>query len=425
MVLNQTGNLKPRHPILPFTKHFFMLQDDNRYNPLDLTQFNRLLAADSGIPEAIVLGHKKILQSNSFEEGHSHSASLLSVILRIYQGDPSKPSIHSYLRTICHNHWILGQHAKCLEETARGLVKVFGPLIALFRLTLSSSSDDTKSLGFGLALGSLLALTNLLIKTYYRLKNGRLGEHLLRAVVDALPSGTDLLQLAESKVITYQDAMTFLYYRARVLLLHSKFGEAEALLWPLYQMTRKLALPRHAHRVLIHLVPLRIVVHGLLPCSKVLHDALLNGLYGPLVDCLKTGNLVHFASYLKDKMAFFLSHELFLLMTVDMQWLMYRRLIKLTYSACKGGLLADPSRLPTDIILYSFNHFQNSNSNLKSKSNVDQDNTEAILRWDIVRLECILANLIHKGLLRAYISGDKSVMVLSRLKPFPPLHTAA
>ena len=34
-------------------------------------------------------------------------------------------------------------------------------------------------------------------------------------------------------------------------------------------------------------------------------------------------------------------------------------------------------------------------------------------------VECILANLIYKGLVRGYISHEKATLVLSKKEPFP------
>jgi replication initiation and membrane attachment protein DnaB len=42
---------------------------------------------------------------------------------------------------------------------------------------------------------------------------------------------------------------------------------------------------------------------------------------------------------------------------------------------------------------------------------------------DLDEIECMLANLIDKGLMKGYMSHEKSTLVLSNKDPFPPATT--
>lgn len=42
---------------------------------------------------------------------------------------------------------------------------------------------------------------------------------------------------------------------------------------------------------------------------------------------------------------------------------------------------------------------------------------------DLDEVECILANLIYRGYVKAYISYAKKMLVLSKVSPFPHLKT--
>jgi len=52
------------------------------------------------------------------------------------------------------------------------------------------------------------------------------------------------------------------------------------------------------------------------------------------------------------------------------------------------------------------------------------DQVSVVFKWldipiDLDEIECILANLIYRGVIRGYLSHAKRVLVLSKRDPFP------
>lgn len=237
------------------------------------------------------------------------------------------------------------------------------------------------------ALGVLVSIVNLLMKVYYRLRNAKMGEHLIKAVAETLSNGSSLEALPKA------DAVTFLYYQGRYAMAKGKYNDAESLLSQAMSWCLDAC---HQRRILIHLIPLRVVVRGLLPRESLLARHGLVGEFGPLVDSLKTSSLGSFSSYLDQHTAFFLSHELFLLFSLDIQSLMYQWFIRRVHQSDQS---ADPSRMSLVELQAAFSW------------------RGTTLSMD--HLECIVANLIVKGLIKGYIATERPVLVLSRKQPFP------
>ena len=58
------------------------------------------------------------------------------------------------------------------------------------------------------------------------------------------------------------------------------------------------------------------------------------------------------------------------------------------------------------------------------KHQIRLEQVSAVFKWldipmDLDEIECILANLIYRGVIRGYLSHSKRVLVLSKRDPFP------
>ena len=62
--------------------------------------------------------------------------------------------------------------------------------------------------------------------------------------------------------------------------------------------------------------------------------------------------------------------------------------------------------------------FKKTNEDEKDDSDMDEDSDDEL---SVSGIECMLAGLIYKGFIKGYISHEKSVLVLSKKEPFPPL----
>jgi len=58
------------------------------------------------------------------------------------------------------------------------------------------------------------------------------------------------------------------------------------------------------------------------------------------------------------------------------------------------------------------------------KHQIPLEQVSTVFKWldipmDLDEIECILANLIYRGVIRGYLSHSKRVLVLSKRDPFP------
>lgn len=219
-----------------------------------------------------------------------------------------------------------------------------------------------------------------LLKIYFKLNLMKLAQPLTR------PLGKiNWTEFPKADVVAYR------FFLGRLRLFEDQYADAEDHLAYAFEKC-----PRGANKraILEFLLPVRLR-RGKLPTDALL---LKYGLkhFVPLVDAVKKGDLRTFNAQLAMHQMAFVKNGTFLLLE-KVKILVHRNLCKKIY------LVANKS---PQLKLHLFTH---------------------AFAWlgmplDTDEIECTLANLIFKGLLKGYISHAKLTLVVSKKDPFPALN---
>lgn len=226
-----------------------------------------------------------------------------------------------------------------------------------------------------------------LLKIYFKLNLLKLAQPLIRPLeATAGRSGA----FDSNAVFPQGDVVAYRFFVGRLRMFEDQYVAAEEHL--LYAFAHCRAGDAANKRAILEfLLPVRLR-RGVLPREALLEKHGLAAL-APLVAAVRAGDLRTFnAELAKNQMAFVRRGTFLLLEKVKI--LVYRNLFKKIY------LVSNKS---TQLKLATF---------------------EAAFAWlgvpiDKDEVECILANLIFKGLLKGYISHQKATLVLSKKDPFP------
>ncbi|KAJ3329305.1 COP9 signalosome (CSN) subunit [Blyttiomyces sp. JEL0837] len=261
------------------------------------------------------------------------------------------------------------QKPKCLEETARTLNKAFS-VCATDRF---SSKEYSRKWG-------AYYICNLLMRTYFKLGQINLCTNLLRSMQNADLPDIELYPI--SHVITYK------YYLGVLAFYNEQYAKAEQeRTFDLLRSPNSDAPEciRNRRRILNYLIPSRLILGHVPHPNLFTRYPSLRETYGSIITAIGLGNLGLFDTLIAEKQ---------------------RELIrKGTYLTIERWLIKDKSNR------IEFSSIQVALKHVGSESDMDE-------------IECMLANLIDKGLMKGYMSHEKSTLVLSKEQPFPPVSAA-
>ncbi|GAA5981097.1 hypothetical protein JCM10908_003985 [Rhodotorula pacifica] len=288
-----------------------------------------------------------------------------------------------------------------LEEASRLLQKCFSCCLN------DRATDVTASRKMG-----TYYLATLLFKTYFKLNSTALCKNIIRGI-----GAADLPPLT-----TYPRAhrVTYQYYMAVFAFLREDYAEAEqgfkqALQLCHYRMKRNIEL------ILDYLIPL-LLLRGVFPSTKLLSRSSRHmTLYRPFIDAIKTGDVPAYERQLELAEKRLMERGTYLIVERARESAV-RGLLK------KAWILeSKPARMPIDTFRKYYNaawrvHYRR----MQGKSLADpivEDQFAASSMGssclDAEETECLLANMIYKGLIKGYISHSHQLVVLSKDKPFP------
>ena len=226
-----------------------------------------------------------------------------------------------------------------------------------------------------------------LLKIYFKLNLLKLAQPLIRPLeATAGRSGA----FDSNKVFPQGDVVAYRFFVGRLRMFEDQYASAEEhLIYAFAHCDR--AHADHKRAILEFLLPVRLR-RGALPREELLAKHGLEALY-PLVAAVKAGDLRTFNAELNANQMAFVKRGTFLLLE-KVKILVYRNLFKKIYL-----VMAKATQLK--LVL-----FQRAFAWLGCPTDKDE-------------VECILANLIFKGLLKGYISHQKQTLVLSKKDPFP------
>ncbi|KAJ3413220.1 COP9 signalosome (CSN) subunit [Chytridiales sp. JEL 0842] len=273
-----------------------------------------------------------------------------------------------------------GQKATCLEETARTMNKAFSV----------SATDRYSSLEFSRKWGAYFVV-NLLFKTYFKLRQINLGENLLKSLRSAdLP---ELHQYPIAHVVTFQ------YYTGVMAFYSEHYKKAEEhLMFCLQRCRAKGPNPtvykKNKGLILNYLIPARLLA-GHVPHPDLLKKyPTLQRTYGGLIDAVGKGDVGGFDKILAEKERELIRRGTYLAVE-RCRFMCFRNLARRTWVIKEKANRIEFSAFQTAV------------------------RTSGVKNVEMEEIECMLANLIDKGLMKGYMSHEKLTLVLSNKDPFP------
>jgi hypothetical protein len=231
-------------------------------------------------------------------------------------------------------------------------------------------------------------MTTLLFRIYFRLGQLNLCGNVLRALGNA--------ELPDPTRYPAAQLVAFRYLLGRYYFVSEEFEKAEGELH--LSFAHCLTESRNKRLILHFLIPVRLLQGGMRPSNALLkRHGLDNLFYCDALAALWKGDLKKYMDLLTKyeyallRLGTFLVWEKLLLIG-------YRNLLRKIY------LLLGSTRIPLAQLVRPFKRFA--------------------MAMDVDEIACYVANLIERGMIKGYISQEKTTIVLSQKDPFPPLSTA-
>ncbi|PYI36657.1 COP9 signalosome complex subunit [Aspergillus indologenus CBS 114.80] len=279
----------------------------------------------------------------------------------------------------------LEKNAK-LEEATRVLNRMF-----TLCLTDRSSIEESRKWG-------VYDTTNLLFKTYFKLNTIGLSKNLLRAL------NAQSADLPELDAFPKAHTVTFKYYVGVIHFLDENYAEAEQHLAEAWRMCHRSAM-KNRELILTYLIPCHLVTTHTLPSKKLLAPfPRLEKLYRPLCNCIKKGDLGGFDAAMSAGEEEFVKRRIYLPLERGRD-IALRNLFRKVFIA--GGFEESKDGQPpirrTRVPVAEFAAAVRIGTHADERSRVDID-----------EVECLLSNLIYKGLMKGYIARERGMVVLSK-----------
>ncbi|PAV21031.1 COP9 signalosome complex subunit 12 [Pyrrhoderma noxium] len=283
------------------------------------------------------------------------------------------------LRDIAHDADLEGSEkpgTECTEEAARIITKAFTHCVT------DRTSPVAESRKWG-----VYYVVGLVMKCYFRVERMHLSKNILRAL-EANKDIPPLSQYPKAHQVTYR------YYIGLIAFLNEDYEKAEQELTLSFYGCHKDA---HANqqRILSYLIPLRLL-KGHLPSEELLERfPELSDVYSPFVNAIRNADIKAFDVALFKWEKWLIDHRVYWLFERTRELVM-RGLFR------KVWLIMDKS---TRISLHMFHCAVRLVG----------------IRVEMEEVECFIANMIYKGLIRGYISHERQMVVLASNGAFPRL----
>ncbi|KAI1502496.1 PCI domain-containing protein [Biscogniauxia marginata] len=240
---------------------------------------------------------------------------------------------------------------------------------------------------------------NLLFKTYFKLNSESLAKPVLQAVSAGRTDIPSIDKFPKSQQVTFK------YYEGVLSFLEENYVQAEKHLTMAWLMCHKDS-HRNLELILTYLIPCHLLTTHTLPTAQLLESyPQLQKLFLPLALAIKKADLRAFDLALRDGEGEFIKRRIYLTLErgrdIVLRNLLRKVFIAGGFEESKGG--APPVRR-TRIPVAEFT------AAVKISQGEDIDTDE---------VECLMANLIYKNLMKGYIAHDRGIVVLSKNGAFP------
>ncbi|KAL3702003.1 hypothetical protein R1sor_020025 [Riccia sorocarpa] len=234
-----------------------------------------------------------------------------------------------------------------------------------------------------------LYVTCQLFKVYFKLGT----VHLCRSVIRSIETA----RVFDFDEFPTRDKVTYMYYTGRLEVFNDNFAQADQKL--MYALVHcDPSKEANIRMILKYLVPVKLSL-GILPNEWLLRKYHIME-YNDIVQALRKGDVRLLRRALQANEDQFLRSGVYLVLE-KLELQVYQRLMKKIHLIQKQKDASRAHQIKMDSILKALKWLQ-----------VDMDLDE---------VECIMATLIHKNLMRGYLSHKSKVVVLSKQDPFPSL----
>ncbi|ESW26657.1 hypothetical protein PHAVU_003G137300 [Phaseolus vulgaris] len=263
-----------------------------------------------------------------------------------------------------------GKSPEKLKGAGSVLMKVFGTL----------AGKGSKRVG-------ALYVTCQLFKIYFKLGT----VHLCRSVIRSIETA----RIFDFEEFPKRDKVTYMYYTGRLEVFNENFSAADyklsyALKYCNPQSTANIRM------ILKHLIPVKLSI-GILPKSSLLEKYNLLE-YINIVQALRRGDLRLLRRALQDHEDRFLRSGVYLVLE-KLELQVYQRLVKKIYIIQKQKDPIRAHQVKLEVIVKALKWLE--------------------IDMDVDEVECIMAILIFKNLMKGYFAHKSKVVVLSKQDPFP------
>ncbi|KAF3439593.1 hypothetical protein FNV43_RR17871 [Rhamnella rubrinervis] len=266
-----------------------------------------------------------------------------------------------------------GKTPEKLKGAGSFLMKVFGVL----------AGKGSKRVG-------ALYVTCQLFKIYFKLGT----VHLCRSVIRSIETA----RIFDFEEFPKRDKVTYMYYTGRLEVFNENFPAADHKLSYALEHCNPQS-EANIRMILKYLIPVKLSI-GILPEDWLLEKYNLVE-YRNVVLALKRGDLRLLRQALQEHEDQFLRSGVYLVLE-KLELQVYQRLIKKIYIIQKQRDPSKAHQLKLEIIVKALKWLE--------------------IDMDVDEVECIVAILIYKNLIKGYFAHKSKVVVLSKQDPFPKLN---
>ncbi|ROT35005.1 PCI domain-containing protein [Sodiomyces alkalinus F11] len=265
----------------------------------------------------------------------------------------------------------------------------------IFTLCLTDRAEITESRKWG-----IYAIVNLLFKTYFKLNSANLARTILKAL------STNKGNMPPLEAFPAAQRVTFKYYEGVLSFLEENYVEAEKHLDEAWRGCKKDAMP-NKERILAYLIPCRLLTTHTLPSKALLEPfPRLQKSFLPLAQCIRRGDLHGFDLALQQGEEEFVKRRIYLTLERGRD-IALRNLLRKVFLAKGFEEPKNPGDAPLRKTRIRVAEFGAAIS-FANRETTDSD-----------EVECLLANMIYKNLMKGYISREHGIVVLSKNGAFP------
>ncbi|KAG0636759.1 hypothetical protein HOY80DRAFT_325228 [Tuber brumale] len=309
----------------------------------------------------------------------------------------------------------LGKTSEHLEDAARYINKAF-------TLCISDRAPIEESRKWG-----TYYIVNLMFKTYFKLNSVGLAKNILRVLPASLADMPPLEAFPKSHIVTFK------YYCGVVSFLEEDYGSAEAHLT--YALNHcKADSIRNKELILTYLIPTTMLTKHKLPTPELLSRfPRLATLFNPVCKTIKSGNLQAFDAALRHGEEEFVKRRIYLTLerTKDIAMRnLFRKVVLYQNEESRTKIPVRQFQIAMGCAgrgegLGASGYWDGNDGNSDDEHGAGADgdtvmrSTPERVEVEIEEVECLLANMIYKGLMKGYISRERQTVVLSGKEPFP------